>query len=205
MCTRRADGGVVGGVAIEAGGGISGPQAGVLSAPYRTPWGDGSVTVRQGRLIGVDLPGQAAAAVLRGAPAVRIGAAKNGADREALDRWVGELEAYFLGRRLAWTAEEIPLDGLGVGAFAGAVYAALLSVPPAVTVSYGALAEMAGYPRAARAVGTAMATNPIPVVIPCHRVIRSDGSLGNYGNDPAWKQRLLVHELEYAGEMGGER
>ncbi len=53
---------------------------------------------------------------------------------------------------------------------------------------------MAGFPRAARAVGTAMANNPIPVVVPCHRVIRADGSLGSYGDDPSWKPKLLEHE-----------
>ncbi len=69
-------------------------------------------------------------------------------------------------------------------------------------MSYGELAEMAGYPRAARAVGNAMASNPIPIVVPCHRVVRSDGTLGNYGNDPTWKERLLEHErLHVAGSV----
>jgi len=67
----------------------------------------------------------------------------------------------------------------------------------------GTLAEMAGYPRAARAVGNAMASNPIPVVVPCHRVVRSDGSLGRYGDDPAWKERLLDHEQKHVARRGG--
>jgi methylated-DNA-[protein]-cysteine S-methyltransferase len=148
--------------------------------------------VSQGRLIGVELPP---------APAKR-GAAPSPdldpADRAALERWTRELEAYFRGERLAWTAQEIGLDALAAGSFERAVYEALVEGPPATTVSYGMLAEMAGHSRAARAVGTAMATNPIPVVVPCHRVIRSDGSLGRYGDDPAWKERLLEHERRHA-------
>jgi methylated-DNA-[protein]-cysteine S-methyltransferase len=119
-------------------------------------------------------------------------------DRAVVARWVDALEAYFHGERLSWTAEEIDLERRETGPFRRAVYETLLTVPAGVTVSYGALAEMAGFPRAARAVGTAMASNPIPVVVPCHRVIRSDGSLGRYGDDPSWKERLLAHELKYA-------
>jgi methylated-DNA-[protein]-cysteine S-methyltransferase len=120
------------------------------------------------------------------------------ADQTVAERWMSELEAYFAGKRLSWTSREIGLDDLGFGTFAKAVYKALLGVPPATTVSYGELAAMAGYPRAARAVGTAMATNPIPIVIPCHRVIRADGSLGRYGDDPAMKAGLLAHESVHA-------
>jgi O-6-methylguanine DNA methyltransferase len=179
---------------------------------FGTPWGEGFVTVRQGRLIGVDLPvgagpayperqgGTVARAPKEGAPSDE---AASPGDHAAAERWVEELEAYFRGERLSWSAAEVGLDDLAVGGFAKAVYATLLRVPPAVTVSYGALASMAGHPRAARAVGTAMATNPIPIVIPCHRVIRSDGSLGNYGDDPDLKGRLLEHERKHTGPGGG--
>ena len=186
-----------------------------VSAEYDTPWGRGTVSVRQGCLIGVDLPAVpagarlgAARSAVAGSAAVRGGlgeAAVDPVDQAALDRWVAELEAYFRGERLTWSTGEVAMDELAAGSFDRAVYSALLSVPPAVTVSYGVLAEMAGYPRAARAVGNAMATNPIPVVIPCHRVIRSDGSLGNYGDDPAWKERLLAHERDHTGADVGKR
>lgn len=106
---------------------------------------------------------------------------------------------------MSWSAQEVELDTLPVGEFVRQVYAALLDVPVGETVSYGRLAQMAGHPRAARAVGTAMATNPIPVVIPCHRVIRSDGSLGRYGSDPSWKERLLAHERRYAHRKREQR
>jgi methylated-DNA-[protein]-cysteine S-methyltransferase len=164
--------------------------------------------VRGGGLIGVDLPGEGpleaartaevdaggAAGGRNAANAPSAAGAPDAADVEALAFWARELEAYFAGERTTWTVEEVPLAHLELGTFEQAVYAALLSIPPGETISYGELAEMAGYPRAARAVGNAMAGNPIPVVVPCHRVIRSDGTMGRYGNDPRWKERLLVHE-----------
>lgn len=193
MCTRQAEG---------------------AESRFATPWGEGVVTVRNGRLVGVELPATAgrreAASQTRaalGAPAraERLSAADCPADSSAAGGWAEQLESYFRGERLSWTADEVGLDDLAVGAFARGVYATLLTVPPAVTVSYGDLAGMAGHPRAARAVGTAMACNPIPIVIPCHRVIRSDGTLGNYGDDPALKEHLLAHEREYLLDPGRER
>jgi methylated-DNA-[protein]-cysteine S-methyltransferase len=149
-------------------------------------------------LIAVDVPGDRPEEELR----VNAGEVRP-EDRAALDRWTAELEAYFRAERLSWTAAEVGLDELGVPPFAARVYASLLAVPAAETVSYGRLAELAGHPRAARAVGTAMATNPIPIVIPCHRVIKSDGSYGNYGTDPGYKVRLLEHERTHVGHKGG--
>ena len=157
--------------------------------------------VSRGLLVGVELPRPVEASPSRAPASVEPASV----DKLALDRWVRELEDYFRGLRLAWSPAEVAFEGLGLGDFERAVYAMLLSVPPAVTVSYGVLAEMAGHPRAARAVGNAMAANPIPVVVPCHRVIRSDGSLGNYGDDPAWKERLLDHERAHLFAADTER
>ena len=154
------------------------------------------VWVSEGRLVAVELPqtaGPVADTAAAGAGQSEA-AGVSAADRAALEHWVGQLEAYFKGERLAWSPEEISLQALALGPFAHAVYVALLSVPAGETVAYGELAHMAGYPRAARAVGNVMAANPIPVVVPCHRVIRADCSLGNYGDDPTWKGRLLEHE-----------
>lgn len=182
---------------------VDGPGFGFHQPPsaalYETRWGEGWVYVRDGRLIGVDLPGEGPLEAVRSRGAQADGAADafaapDAGDAQALDFWVRELQAYFAGERLTWSAPEVPLAHLGLGTFEQDVYKALLSIPHGQTVSYGELAEMAGYPRAARAVGNAMAGNPIPVVVPCHRVIRSDGSMGKYGNDPEWKVRLLVHE-----------
>ena len=146
------------------------------------------MAVWHGRLVGVELP------PVRGASVAGQSGTASREDQEALARWVADLEAYFRGERLSWAAEEIELDSDDMSSFALRTVKALLAVPAGSTVSYGELAEAAGFPRAARAVGSVMANNPIPIVIPCHRVIRSDGSLGRYGTDPRWKERLLEHE-----------
>jgi methylated-DNA-[protein]-cysteine S-methyltransferase len=193
MSTRQASG----------CGGSPGREAGAgrrpVSALYHTEWGDGVVTVCDGRLITVDVPGDRA----EGLVPPQTGEVHS-VDQAALDRWIGELEAYFRGDRLCWTPGEVGVEHLGVPEFAQKVYATLLAVPAAETVSYGGLAELAGHPRAARAVGSAMANNPIPIVVPCHRVIRSDGSYGNYGHDPAYKVRLLDHERGHILRQGGD-
>ena len=74
------------------------------------------------------------------------------------------------------------------------VYAALREVPAGKTVTYGELAKRAGYPGAARAVGTAMKKNRLPIVIPCHRVVPASGGLGEYSAGVKWKRWLLEHE-----------
>lgn len=79
-------------------------------------------------------------------------------------------------------------------AFQVRVWRALLRVPPGALVSYGRLAAAAGCPRAARAVGTAVGENPLAWLIPCHRVIRETGALGNYRWDPVRKRAMLAWE-----------
>ena len=107
-----------------------------------------------------------------------------------------ELDEYFDGRRDHF---DLPLDWCLSSGFRRAVLETLYAdVAFGHTVSYLELATMVGNPKASRAVGTAMATNPIPVVVPCHRVLRTGGQLGGYGGGLPAKVRLL--ELE-AGEQ----
>lgn len=109
-----------------------------------------------------------------------------------LDDVARELEEYFAGRR---TVFDLPLDRQLVrGAFRQTVLHHLPDVAYGQTVSYAALAAAAGSPRAVRAVGTACATNPLPVVVPCHRVVRSDGALGQYLGGLDAKKTLLALE-----------
>jgi len=116
----------------------------------------------------------------------------DGSDARAhLAQAADELEDYFAGRR---TVFGVALDRSSRRGFAGDVLAALETVPYGETVSYGELAGMAGRPRASRSVGTTMATNPLPLVVPCHRVIAAGGALGGYGPGPELKVQLL--ELE---------
>jgi methylated-DNA-[protein]-cysteine S-methyltransferase len=165
----------------------------MLQHRFKTPWGEGLVTVSGGRLVEVELPPLREELSRQTRPELGAG------DREAIERWVADLEAYFRGERLSWRLDEVELDREGMTPFAVRTVEALMTVPAGVTVSYGELAQLAGYPRAARAVGSVMAQNPIPIVVPCHRVIRSDGNLGRYGTDPSWKERLLEHERSNSG------
>jgi methylated-DNA-[protein]-cysteine S-methyltransferase len=104
---------------------------------------------------------------------------------------VRQVEEYFAGRR---TAFDLPLDLRLSAGFRRAVLTRLQEVAYGTTASYATLAAAAGSPRAVRAVGTACATNPLPVVVPCHRVVRSDGALGNYVGGAAVKRALLTLE-----------
>jgi len=104
-----------------------------------------------------------------------------------------ELAEYFAGRRQAF---EVPLDLSGWPPFTRKILEELCKVPYGATLTYGELATRAGAPRAARAVGQAMAANPLPIVIPCHRVVAADGRLGGYsgGAGLPTKQWLLAFE-----------
>ncbi|MEE9285591.1 MAG: methylated-DNA--[protein]-cysteine S-methyltransferase [Dehalococcoidia bacterium] len=89
---------------------------------------------------------------------------------------------------------EAAIDWDGLSPFRQAVLEETLRIPAGETRSYGWLARRVGRPRAARAVGRVMATNPLPLVIPCHRVVASDGSLGGYGGGLPLKEALLRAE-----------
>lgn len=108
--------------------------------------------------------------------------------RGHLDRGARELDEYFGGRRTVFT---VALDRSARTGFRGEVLAALETVSYGETVTYGELAGMAGRPLASRAVGTAMATNPLPLVVPCHRVLAGGHRLGGYGPGPELKEQLL--------------
>jgi methylated-DNA-[protein]-cysteine S-methyltransferase len=110
-----------------------------------------------------------------------------------LDAAARQLDEYFAGRR---TAFDLPLDLRLSAGFRRDVLASLRGLGYGTTASYATVAAAAGSPRAVRAVGTACATNPLPVVVPCHRVVRSDGALGGYVGGAAAKRTLL--DLEAA-------
>jgi methylated-DNA-[protein]-cysteine S-methyltransferase len=108
-----------------------------------------------------------------------------------LDEVARELDEYFAGRRHRF---EVPLDLQLARGFRRAVLVHLRDIAYGRTESYAVVAAAAGSPAAVRAVGTACATNPLPVVVPCHRVVRSDGTIGQYLGGTEVKQRLLALE-----------
>lgn len=102
-----------------------------------------------------------------------------------------ELVEYFDGERRGFT---VAVDWQLSRGFRREVLEELVAVPYGMTTTYAELAAEAGRPRAARAAGSAMATNPIPIIVPCHRVLRSDGSLGGYAGGLDVKRTLLALE-----------
>ena len=105
-----------------------------------------------------------------------------------------ELGAYFAGRRRSFTA---PCDLGGLSPFTRAVLRITAGIPYGEVRSYRWVAERLGKPRAMRAVGNALARNPIPIIIPCHRVVRSDGALGGFALGLNWKRKLLDLETSH--------
>ena len=108
-----------------------------------------------------------------------------------LDQTAREIDEYFAGKRDSF---ELSLDFRLARGFRLEVLAHLPEIGYGRTASYGVVAALAGSPKAVRAVGTACATNPLPIVVPCHRVVRSDGTIGQYVGGIVAKQTLLTLE-----------
>jgi methylated-DNA-[protein]-cysteine S-methyltransferase len=104
-----------------------------------------------------------------------------------------ELDEYFEGRRRAF---DLAVDWSLTSGFRRRVLEATARIPAGQVTTYGALAERVGNPRASRAVGSAVGSNPVAIVVPCHRVLPAAGGVGNYGGGPERKAFLL--ELEHA-------
>lgn len=115
------------------------------------------------------------------------------------------IEPLSAGQRISWSqrisaalvnpnlVKDLPLDLKGTD-FQLAVWSELLKIPKGEMISYAQLAAKLGKPKAIRAVGTACGANPIPFLVPCHRVVRSDGSLGGFAFGLTMKQQLLEKE-----------
>lgn len=125
--------------------------------------------------------------------AARVSPRVLAAPRGSLHRARLQLDEYFAGRRRGF---ELPLDWCLTAGFRREVLRATARIPYGSTASYREVAARAGSPAAFRATGTALATNPLPIVVPCHRVLPSGGGIGQYRGGSEAKQRLL--ELEGA-------
>ena len=165
---------------------------GILDVAYRTvdtPLGTLLLAATEQGLVRVAYPSQghdAALAQLAELVSPRILSAPG-----RLDGVARQLDEYFAHRRRVF---DLRLDLRLARGFRRGVLGHLLEIPYGITESYAQVAAATGSPRAVRAVGTACATNPVPIVVPCHRVVRSDGSFGGYAGGPAAKQALLTLE-----------
>jgi methylated-DNA-[protein]-cysteine S-methyltransferase len=170
-------------------------QEGLLDVAYATldsPLGELVVAATDRGLVRVGLPGYSLESVLA--------QLSNGVSPRVMsypkrvDEARRELDQYFAGARHRF---DLPIDWrLSHPGFYRRVLRATAKVPFGEVITYGEAAQRAGSPRAFRAAGTALGSNPIPIVVPCHRVVRAGGDLGNYGGGPEMKRFLL--ELEHA-------
>ena len=145
---------------------------------YESPFGPLTLLAGPDGLTGLAFPGRA------------TGLAEEDRDPAALAAATGQLEAYFAGERRAF---DLSLDLAGTP-FQQRVWAELRKIPSGETRSYAEIAAAAGNPTAVRAAGSANGANNVAVLIPCHRVIRSDGSLGGYAYGLDIKRELLERE-----------
>ena len=184
----------------------------VEEAAVETPLGDVWLRVEHGALremIFIDEhrrkqpPDLNGAAKLRSKATIKGGnGSTSAASRErpdagspALARIAGAVERYFAGDVDA--LDDIPIWADGTD-FQRAVWDAIREIPAGRTASYQEIARSVGRPAAVRAVGTATGRNPVSIVVPCHRVIRSDGSLGGYGGGLHRKEWFLDHERRHS-------
>jgi methylated-DNA-[protein]-cysteine S-methyltransferase len=123
-------------------------------------------------------------------PATATAAGPDGLLEEA----ARQLHAYFAGELQRF---DLPLDVAGTE-FQLAAWQALADIPYGTTISYGEQARRLGRPRAVRAVGAANGRNPVPIVLPCHRLVGADGSLVGFGGGLGRKRLLLEHEARFA-------
>jgi methylated-DNA-[protein]-cysteine S-methyltransferase len=156
-------------------------QPGNYRTTMKTPIGTLLLEANDKALTHIELPGS----YVPGATAVDAEVPEG-----ALTSAVSQLEEYFAGDRKEF---DIPLEVDGTP-FQHEVWMALAEIPYGQTVSYAELAEMVGRPKAFRAVGQANGSNPIPIVLPCHRVLASGGHIGGYGGGIATKRSLLTIE-----------
>jgi methylated-DNA-[protein]-cysteine S-methyltransferase len=151
---------------------------------YETPLGIGYLEAEDGKVTGVLFPGSS--------PPVRIDASPAGGD---VDKTLRFLEDYFRGDMTVDTSDLSELlDTAGIKGFARRVMEEVSRIPRGETRSYGEVAAAAGSPGAARAVGNIMASNPLPILVPCHRVVLASGQPGGFGGSPELKVWLLTLE-----------
>lgn len=158
---------------------------------FDTTWGAFGFVARGKRLVATYLPGRKAdikrAIRSQWPEAVEAANSLPSFRRQVLDYFAGKARRF-----------DVDIDLSEVPPFRRAVLRAARRVPYGRTASYVDLARAAGSPAAARAAGSAMANNPLPLIIPCHRIIRADGSLGGFGSPEGVKDKERLLRLEKA-------
>ncbi len=149
----------------------------------KTPIGLMRFSASSGKLVSIELPRE-------GLDTSSNVVSKHSSVDPVFQEAVEFIERYFRGEPVSWAGKDIP-DGSD---FFREIWTEAARIPFGQTVSYGEVARRAGHPRAARGAGSAMANNPLSILVPCHRVIGADGSLHGFGGGLDMKQWLLRHE-----------
>lgn len=153
-----------------------------------SPLGNTILVARGNLLIELDITGEDVAATRKRVRAQYPDALET---MEPFRRLASLLDRFLRGQRVDF---DVPFDLGNMGDFSRRVLLEVKKIPYGAVRSYGSIGRRLGYPSAGRAVGQAVGRNPIPIVIPCHRVIRSDGTLGGFGMGPGLKERMLSLE-----------
>ena len=156
------------------------PASPVYRATYKSPIGRIEITANETEILSLEF--------VKGRTS-----AKTTAPSPALKACLEQLDEYFAGKRKVFELM-LRLEGT---AFQCDVWQALLDVPYGTTVAYADVAKAVNKPKAVRAVGSANGANPISIVVPCHRVVASNGGLGGYGGGLWRKEWLIQHEWKY--------
>lgn len=162
----------------------------VTCETHETPFGEMLVAASREGIVRIALPAEDAAQVLD-TLAARVSPRLAMADQGSTTRARRQLDSYFAGELREF---DLPLDWRLTDGFRRGVLEQTAAIPYGMTASYGEIADRAGSPGASRAAGSALANNPLPIVVPCHRVLRSDGGTGDYLGGTGMKKALL--ELE---------
>lgn len=170
---------------------------GLIKTTYETTRGRGVLLWNRQLIVAHHLPAPSRGNVACNKPEIKTGVSQEVKEKikdENIRRMTFLLERYFRGEKIQFEKEKAQLDRSNWSPFENAVADALWRVPHGELVTYAELASSAGHPRAHRAVGNFMSKNPFPVLLPCHRVVRSDGVFGGYSGGAGWKKELAAIE-----------
>lgn len=165
--------------------------AAVSSFSVDSPFGSLSLVTTESHLVALHFPGRG--------DATGVGRVASGVPSPLQAEAAAQLRAWFDGRL---TTFDLPLDPGGTE-FQRAAWRELCAIPFGETITYGEQARRIGRPTAVRAIGAANGRNPIPIVVPCHRVVGADGSLTGFALGTEVKQRLLEHERRVSAAAKG--
>ncbi len=183
---------------VEAMTGRKNAVRGRYRSFFETPLGFGGVVASDAGLLEVFLPfGGANLADMTAEIAWAYPDAM--ADCPVTRRAALVLRSYFAGERVVF---DLPVDWSAFTPFQTAVYHAVINIPAGMTGSYGEIARQIGRPRAARGVGRAMARNPLPIIIPCHRVVGAAGDLTGYSGEGGVLSKKWLLDMEQRGVRG---